>query len=142
VGRVPFSNERSIAMRVAATTAICLAVFAVSVMGGAASAQQPPLEVEPDFYPEGTVLNTDAYPGVTLSNKDGPAPTIISVDGSSIVAGTNIATTPTLVFGRVQPPPRSSMETNSGMKVMLSGSPQQHLEHYALILIRARLRIL
>ena len=40
-------------------------------------------------------------------NQGGPAPTIISADGSNGFVGGNIATTGILVFGRDQPPPQA-----------------------------------
>jgi len=113
LGGVPVSNERTKAVRVAAAISTWLVVgfLAVFAMGGPASAQQPPLEVEPDAFPEFTVL-TNAFPGVTLSNQGGPEATVISLDGFSqfVFDATtikppvidNIATTPTLVFGRDQ----------------------------------------
>ncbi len=63
-------------MRVAAAGSTWLVVgfLAVFAMGGPASAQQPPLEVEPGAFPEGTVLNNafpnNAFPGVALTGQE------------------------------------------------------------------------
>jgi hypothetical protein len=94
-------------VRVAAAISTWLAVgfLAVFTMGGA---RADILEVEPDLFPEFTVL-TNAFPGVTLTNQSGMEKTVISLDGFSqfVFDNTspqidNIATTGTLVFGRDQ----------------------------------------
>jgi len=109
VGGFPVSNERTKAVRVAAAISTWLVVgfFAVFTMGGPASADW--LEVEPDLFPELTVL-TNKFPGVTLINETGfPEKDVLTRSGRLEITGciNNLASTGDKVFGRVDAPPPS-----------------------------------
>ena len=58
-------------MRAAATIPTWLIVGLIAVFAIVRVAKAEMIIVEPDDFPEGTVLN-NAYPGVTLSNQGGP----------------------------------------------------------------------
>jgi hypothetical protein len=99
-------------MRVAAAfltllLGLCTGIFPIGITLRAAT-----LEVEPDAYPELTILN-DKFPGVILSNQTlrGPGETDVLVrsgffvgNGVSPPQNTNIASTGCCVFGRQSAP--------------------------------------